>query len=56
MPCRCMLATGNYRCVQDDAARPIKEAVHSDLAASRAVYEWVAELCRKLGADTADQV
>ncbi len=52
----CMLLTGNYRCVQPDAARSIRDAVHSDLQESRAVYEWVAELCRKLGADPADQV
>ncbi len=51
-----MLLTGNYRCVQHDEARSIRDAVHSDLEASRAVYEWVAELCRTLGADPADQV
>lgn len=52
----CMLLTGNYRCVQANEMRSIKEAVHSDIEASRAVYEWVAELCRGLGADFADQV
>src|SRR6201987_4903269 len=36
-----MLLTGNYRCVQKDAARSIKDAVHTDLEASRAVYTWV---------------
>jgi hypothetical protein len=51
-----MLLTGNYRCVQKDAARSIKEAVHSDLDASRKVYNWVVELCVKLGADAADLV
>jgi hypothetical protein len=51
-----MLLTGNYRCVQKDEARSIKEAVHTDLEASREVYEWVSELARKLGADPADQV
>jgi len=51
-----MLLTGNYRCVQKDAARSIKEAVHTDLAASRAVYEWVRELCIKLGAAPDDLV
>src|SRR6202040_25668 len=35
-----MLLTGNYRCVQKDAARSIKEAVHTDIEASRAVYNW----------------
>ncbi|NND50290.1 MAG: hypothetical protein HKN60_08560 [Rhizobiales bacterium] len=51
-----MLLTGNYRCVQKDEARSIKEAVHTDLEVSRGVYEWVNELARKLGADPADQV
>lgn len=52
----CMLLTGNYRCVGADGARSIQEAVHSDLEASRAVYEWVAALCRDLGAAREDQV
>ncbi len=51
-----MLLAGNYRCVQADTVRPIKEAVHGDLAASRAVYEWVVELCVSLGADRGDLV
>jgi hypothetical protein len=51
-----MLLTGNYRCVQKDAARSIREAVHTDLAASRAVYDWVRELCVKLGASPDDLV
>ena len=51
-----MLCSGNYRCVQKDAMRPIKEAVHSDLDASRAVYDWVAKLCVSLGANPRDMV
>lgn len=51
-----MLVAGNYRCVQKDAVRPIKEAVHGDLEASRAVYNWVAELCKSLGAAENDLV
>jgi hypothetical protein len=51
-----MLLTGNYRCVQKDAARSIKEAVHTDLEASRSVYNWVRELCVKLGASPDDLV
>ncbi|HXP77691.1 MAG TPA: hypothetical protein VN823_26390 [Stellaceae bacterium] len=51
-----MLLTGNYRCVQKDAARSIKEAVHSDVEASRKVYNWVCELCLKLGASPDDLV
>ena len=46
-----MLLAGNYRCVQADGVRSIKEAVHGDLAASRAVYEWVVDLCVSLGAE-----
>ena len=52
----CMLITGNYRCVGRDSARSIKEAVHDDLEKSRAVYEWVAEVCRRIGASPEDQV
>ncbi len=51
-----MLMTGNYRCVQEDAARSIKEAVHSNLDDSKEVYDWVHDLCQKLGADAADMV
>jgi len=51
-----MLLAGNYRCVQKDSVRPIKDAVHGDLAASRAVYEWVVDLCVSLGADRKDLV
>jgi hypothetical protein len=51
-----MLLAGNYRCVQKDSVRTIKEAVHTDLEASRAVYNWVVELCKKLGADEKDLV
>ncbi len=51
-----MLIAGNYRCVQKDEMRPIKEAVHSNLDESRAAYEWVVELCVKMGADAGDLV
>ncbi len=51
-----MLIAGNYRCVQKDEMRPIKDAVHSDLAASRTVYAWVVKLCVALGADEKDLV
>jgi hypothetical protein len=51
-----MLIAGNYRCVQKDAARSIKDAVHTDLEATRAIYNWVAELCITLGADGRDLV
>jgi hypothetical protein len=51
-----MLLAGNYRCVTKQGIRSIKEAVHSDLAASRAVYEWVVKLVVSLGADPKDLV
>jgi len=51
-----MLLTGNYRCVGDDTMQSIRDAVHADLAASRAVYRWVGDLCKKLGAADADLV
>ncbi|OGA54020.1 MAG: hypothetical protein A3F74_08670 [Betaproteobacteria bacterium RIFCSPLOWO2_12_FULL_62_58] len=51
-----MLLAGNYRCVQKDAMRSIKEAVHSDIEASRSVYDWVVKLCTSLGADEKDLV
>ena len=51
-----MLLAGNYRCVTAGGIRSIKEAVHGDLAASRAVYEWVMKLCVSLGASEKDLV
>jgi len=51
-----MLIAGNYRCIEDDAMRSIKDAVHADLAASRAVYDWVVKLCVKLGASERELV
>jgi len=51
-----MLLAGNYRCVQKDGMRTIKDAVHTDKETSRSVYDWVVELCRKLGADVKDLV
>ena len=51
-----MLLAGNYRCVGTDAMSAIRDAVHGDLAATRAVYDTVAALCRSLGAAEADLV
>ncbi|MEZ5842120.1 MAG: hypothetical protein R3D27_00105 [Hyphomicrobiaceae bacterium] len=51
-----MLLTGNYRCVQADEMRPIRDAVHSDLEKSKEIYDWVKALCIKIGADEADLV
>ncbi|HJU22656.1 MAG TPA: hypothetical protein VJ891_09110 [Casimicrobiaceae bacterium] len=51
-----MLLTGNYRCVETDSVRSIRDAVHSDVYASRAVYDWVARVCEALGATQDDLV
>jgi hypothetical protein len=51
-----MLMAGNYRCVQPDSVRSIHDTVHRDLEASRAVYNWVRQLCLTLGAAEADLV
>jgi hypothetical protein len=51
-----MLLTGNYRCVQKDGMRSIRDAVHSDLETSRLVYNWVGTLCKSLGASDEDLV
>jgi hypothetical protein len=51
-----MLVAGNYRCVTPDRAIMIKEAVHNDLATSRAVYDWVCGVCERLGARGGDLV
>jgi hypothetical protein len=51
-----MLLAGNYRCVQADGMRSIREAVHTDLEETRAVYNWVADLCVSLGASRDDMV
>jgi hypothetical protein len=51
-----MLMAGNYRCVQADSVRSIRDTVHGDLAASRAVYDWVNDLCVSLGASPSDMV
>jgi hypothetical protein len=51
-----MLLTGNYRCVTKDGAINIKDAVHADLDASRAIYNFVVDLCVKLGARRDDLV
>jgi hypothetical protein len=51
-----MLIAGNYRCIRAEGMVPIRDAVHEDVARSREVYEWVAGLCHKLGAQPGDLV
>ena len=51
-----MLLAGNYRCVTKDGMRTAQEAVHSDIETSRSVYNFVFDLCVKLGAKPDDLV
>ncbi|MBV8535006.1 MAG: hypothetical protein JO128_05405 [Alphaproteobacteria bacterium] len=51
-----MLVAGNYRCITKDGMRTAQEAVHSNLEEARSVYNFVFDLCVKLGANPADLV
>lgn len=51
-----MLLTGNFRCLTDGASVSIREAVCSNEAESRELYDWVVQLCRALGAEQATMV
>ncbi len=51
-----MLCAGNYRCITADGMRTAQEAVHSDIETSRSVYNFVIDLCVKIGADPNDLV
>ena len=51
-----MLLTGNYRCLMDHGIRTIKDAVHTDIEASRSIYGFVTDLCLSMGADREDLV
>jgi hypothetical protein len=51
-----MLLAGNYRCITKDGMRTAQEAVHSNIEESKAVYNFVFDLCVKLGADPNDLV
>jgi len=51
-----MLMAGNYRCITKAGIRSIKDAVHSDPAATREMYDWVVALVRDVGADAKDLV
>jgi hypothetical protein len=51
-----MLVTGNYRCIRAHDMIAIKDAVHGNLVRSREIYEWVVQLCRRLGAQSEDLV
>jgi len=51
-----MLLAGNYRCITEDGMRTAQEAVHSNLDEARSVYNFVFDLCVKLGARPDDLV
>ncbi|WP_298105883.1 hypothetical protein [Bradyrhizobium sp.] len=51
-----MLLAGNYRCITRDGMRTAQEAVHSNIEESRSVYNFVFDLCVKLGAQPSDLV
>ncbi len=51
-----MLLAGNYRCITKDGMRTAQEAVHTNLAESKSVYDFVFDLCVKLGANPNDLV
>ena len=51
-----MLLAGNYRCITKDGMRTAQEAVHTDIETSRSVYNFVNDLCVKLGAAPNDLV
>jgi len=51
-----MLCAGNYRCITKDGMRTAQEAVHSNIEEARSVYNFVNDLCVKLGANPNDLV
>ena len=51
-----MLMTGNYRCVLQDGAQSIRDAVHSDIVTSKRLYDLVCDLTIYLGAAPGDLV
>jgi hypothetical protein len=51
-----MLIAGNYRCIRANDMIAIRDAVHGDVAKSREIYDWVANLCARRGAEASDLV
>jgi hypothetical protein len=51
-----MLLAGNYRCITKDGMRTAQEAVYSNIEESKSVYNFVFDLCVKLGANPNDLV
>jgi hypothetical protein len=51
-----MLMAGNYRCITENGIRTAQEAVHSNLEHSRSIYNFVLDVCVKLGASREELV
>jgi hypothetical protein len=51
-----MLLAGNYRCITPDGMRTAQEAVQGDIEEARSVYNFVYDVCKRLGATDADLV
>jgi hypothetical protein len=51
-----MLLAGNYRCITADGMRTAQEAVHANIEEARSVYDFVFELCVRIGASPNDLV
>jgi hypothetical protein len=51
-----MLLAGNYRCITPTGMRTAQEAVHSNPEEARSIYNFVNDLCIKLGAAPGDLV
>jgi len=51
-----MLLAGNYRCITTDGMRTAQDAVHSNIEEARSVYNFVNDLCVRLGASPDDLV
>jgi hypothetical protein len=51
-----MLLAGNYRCITKDGMRTAQEAVWTNVDEAREVYNFVFDLCVKLGAKASDLV
>lgn len=51
-----MLMAGNYRCITEEGMRSAQEAVHANLEESRSIYNFVIDVCVKIGAARTDLV
>src|SRR5467141_1711835 len=51
-----MLMAGNYRCITENGIRTAQEAVHSNLEHSHSIYNFVLDVCVKLGASREELV